>query len=340
MGARRPPVPPSSWLAPLELGPGRVLPSRILPGPMEGVTRGAFCVEMTVRRLVRCWITPFIRVAGAAPKPARLARRLQPFLDLGLPLVVQLMGHEIPFLVETARRIIDLGITGIDLNCACPSKTAIRHDAGWARLRDPRWVYRALVALRHACPGYGLSVKIRAGFADTGELPAILDAVGSASPDFVVLHFRTVREEYCPVHDGLDRLKRARDHLPNVLLFGSGDLFSVSAAGEMYSHTAVDGVAPARGMLRNPQLLCEIEAACGGGPTLPMWTECDRLGFLERIGRTAMAEGVKRGGFILELAGHMFGRTHPIFEQLAVSDDLASLVRSLRDIAACTSGAS
>ncbi len=321
--------PPRSWLAPLALGPGRFLPSRVLPGPMEGVTRGAFCRVMSERSLVRCWITPFIRVSGAVPRRARIEERLRPFLDMGRAVVVQLMGHEGPFLAETARRAADLGAVGIDLNCACPSQTAVRHGAGGARLQTPRWIHRTLEELRRACPDHGLSVKLRAGFASPEEMPDILEAVRAAAPDFVILHFRTVREEYGCVSDGLDRLKRARDLLPDALLLGSGDLFSVKDAAEMFRVAAVDGVAPARGLLRNPQLLREIEAACAGHVPPPTWSDRERLDFLAQIARTALADGGRHRGFLLELAGHMFGRSHPVFQALTRARDLGTAAAML-----------
>ncbi|NOY82164.1 MAG: tRNA-dihydrouridine synthase [Kiritimatiellaeota bacterium] len=314
--------PPGSWLAPLAFGADRFLPNRVFPGPMEGITRGAFCRVMSDRGYVRCWITPFVRVSGAVPRRARLEERLRPFLDTAHPVIVQLMGHEIPFLTETARRVVDLGAVGIDLNCACPSRTAVRHGAGGARLRSPRWIHRALENLRRACPDHAVSVKLRTGFAGPDEMPGILEAVRAAAPDFVILHFRTVSEEYGCVSDGLDRLKRARDLLPNLLLLGSGDLFSVADAAEMSRVAAVDGVAPARGLLRNPHLLTEIEAACAGGAPPPAWSDRERLVFLLQIARTALVDGERRRGFLLELAAHMFGRSHSLFRTLTGAADL------------------
>ena len=279
---------PQNWLAPLPLAGGvKFLPNRILPGPMEGITDGSFCRVMASRGLVRAWVTPFIRISTAVPRLARLRQRLEPF-GLGgvkaeegrdaapadsmpagprLPVIVQLMGLDIPLLVETAKRLAELGAAGVDLNCACPSKVVVANGAGGARLRDPHWIRTALCELRKAVPELGVSVKLRAGMADSAsELPKILKAVRAAQPDFVMMHFRTVIEEYQVVPGGWERLARAKELLgADIPLLGAGDVVSVDAAAALWRQTGVDGVTPARGLLRNPWLLQEIEAGCEAG---------------------------------------------------------------------------
>ncbi|MEI8079427.1 MAG: tRNA-dihydrouridine synthase, partial [bacterium] len=174
---------------------------------MEGITAGNFCQLMMRRQLVTAWITPFIRVSTGVPRLARLKERLAAFqhpaptaTTAPLPIIAQLMGDNIPLLCATAQRLAEVGVAGIDLNCACPSPMVVRHGSGGARLGKPVWIRDALLALRQACPKTGISVKLRAGLHSVDELPAILAAVGEASPDWACLHFRTVPELYHQVH--------------------------------------------------------------------------------------------------------------------------------------------
>ncbi|MFA4943678.1 MAG: tRNA-dihydrouridine synthase family protein [Lentisphaeria bacterium] len=331
-------MPPAThpFLQPLPLAGGRLsLPDRLPPGPMEGITAGAFVRVLTTRGLARSWITPFLRISTAVPRPARLRERLAEFLDAAtafqLPSVVQLMGTDIPLLAAAAAEIVRLpGIVGIDLNCACPSPTVVRNGAGGARLAEPRWIHDALLALRRACPEHGVSVKLRSGLRSPHELPALLAAVRSAQPDFVMLHWRTVAEGYHAAPDAGDRLKRARQLLPGIPLLASGNVFTPAAALALHRETGVDGVTPARGLLRNPWLLAEIRAAAAGQPAAERGA-AEKAAFLLSLAQTAAAGPERwRRGFLLELARHLFGLGSPRFQALAAAADAESFQAALR----------
>jgi len=283
---------------------------------MEGITAGSFCAVLSRAGYVRCWVTPFLRVTTGVPRPARLRLHLAPYLDSGLPVVAQIMGLNLDLLCATAARLADQGAVAIDLNCACPSRTVLANGGGAARLRHPEWIAAALRALRQALPGCGLSIKLRSGFADPAEMADILPAVASTAPDFVTLHFRTAAENYDPVPDGWARLARARELLPGILLIGCGDVLSPADALRLHAQTGVDGVAVARGLLRQPRLLRDIEDACAGRrPATP--TREQALAVLRDMAVTAAATRSGRPGFVLEVARTMLGEADPLFKELA-----------------------
>jgi tRNA-dihydrouridine synthase C len=297
---------------------------------MEGITQGAFCRVMADRGLVQCWITPFIRLARGVPRRARLRERLAPYTEHGLPVVAQLMGTDERLLCASAERLIELGVVGIDLNCGCPSRTVVNGGAGGALLGRPGDLGRMLRALRDTCSGCGLSVKLRSGLEDPAETDAILDAVSGSEPDFAVFHFRTVSEEYRPVPAGeaRRRLVRARERLPHTPLLGSGDLWSVNEALEIHAASGMDGVIAARGLMHNPFLLEEIRAGAGGRSAGPRDRRAG-LRLLREIGECAVSEGVRRGGFLLEIAGHMLGKDDPLFLEMAAERELGAKVEVL-----------
>ena len=318
---------PPRWLEPLPLPGGHALPGRVLPGPMEGITAGAFCTVMNELGLVSAWVTPFIRVSEGILRPARVRDRLRAFAPL--PVVVQIMGTDIPLMAATAARVaLEAGVAGIDLNCACPTPIVVANGGGGGRLQHPLWIRDALIALRQACPDAGISVKIRVGMASEDELPRICDAVREGRPDFVVVHYRTVDERYRPAPRGLRRLAHARDLLPGVTLFGSGDLYSVESAARMFDAAAVDGVTPARGLVANPWLLRDIETDCRGDE-VPARTEAEPRHFLRRLIVEADRTGTWRPGFVLEVARHQFGREHPLFERLVAATSARAMLTAL-----------
>ncbi len=302
-------------LAPLPLVPGAILPCRILPGPMDGITEQNFLFAMSVRRWVSCWWTPFLRISTGVPRRSRLAAWLQPYLATGLPVIAQIMGTSTDKLAETALRLHQAGVICVDLNCACPSPTVIGNQGGGACLKNPSWVRDTLLAMRQRCPGRAISVKIRAGYASAEELPELAAALREARPHLVSLHYRSVSEMYRPISDGLQRLRRAREALPEIPLFGSGDLFTVEAALQMFEQTGVDGLLPARGLLTNPALIAQIQHACQG-KTTPTLNDNERLSFLRDLAQPGAGRQNSSNGFLLRICASLFGRNSELFQQL------------------------
>ncbi len=308
-------TPPQILLEPLVFRDGRSLPCRILPGPMEGISEGSFVAVMSEMGMVKCWFTPFIRISNGVPRMARLREKLAPYLATGLPVIAQIMGTYPELLAEAAARLHSLGAVCVDLNCGCPSPTVIGSRSGGYHLTEPEWMFDAITAMRKACGDAAVSVKIRCGFKSTDEMDDIAAAIRDARPDMVTCHFRTVKELYRPVTDGLERLARMRSLLPGIPLFGSGDLFTVADAMRMLRETAVDGVAPARGLMRNPALLKEIEAECRGIPPETAMSAKERLAFLEKVGELSGLPK-REQGFLLRMAREMFGEESAEFQSL------------------------
>ena len=302
------------WVAPLPLRGGAVLPNRILPGPMDGVTEGSFLAAMTSRGYVRCWHAPFIRISTGIPRQARINDHLEPYMNQRLPVIAQMMGTNTDYLAGTAKRMLAAGAVCADLNCACPSPTVIGNHSGGAKLRDPEWIARTLGAIRDAVGERPFSVKLRIGFDSPDEFPRIAAAVRPAKPDIVFVHFRTVREMYRPVQNGWERFLLARECLPDSVLIACGDIQSPEDAMRLSELCPVDGVAAARGLLSQPSLLRDIEAAILGQPPVP--TE-DKLRFLLDIATRSGRLPKANNGFILRLARSMFGEESDVFKQLA-----------------------
>ena len=307
------------WTTPLPLRGGGALPSRILPGPMDGVTEGSFLSAMTSRGYVRCWHAPFIRISTGVPRLARISDHLEPYLNQRLPVIAQMMGTNTDFLAGTAKRMLAAGAVCADLNCACPSPTVIGNHSGGARLREPEWIARTLDAIRNAVGERPFSIKLRIGFDSPDEFPQIAAAVRPAKPNIVFVHFRTVREMYNPVKDGWKRFLIARECLPDSVLIACGDIQSPEDAFKLAEMCPVDGIAVARGLLAQPSLLRDIEAAILGQPPVP--TE-DKLRFLLDIATQSGRLPKANNGFILRLARSMFGEESVVFKQLTACKNI------------------
>ena len=306
---------PEKWLQPLAFRDGRSLPNRLIPGPMDGVTEGSFVTVLDAAGLADSWFTPFIRISNGVPRRARLREKLAPYLATGKPVIAQIMGGHPEILAETARRLHEIGATCVDLNCACPSATVLASHSGGYCLTTPDWMAEALAKMKAACGTHAVSVKIRCGYYAPDEIPEIAAAIRQAAPDMVTCHFRTVRELYRPVAAPYSRLAEMHALLPGIPFIGSGDLFSVEDARQMALEADVDGVAPARGLMRNPALLRELAAACKGVPCDSLLSPSQRLALLNRIGE-ASGQSRRNQGFLLKIARVMFGEETDAFQKL------------------------
>ena len=113
---------------------------RIMLAPMEGVT------DFHMRKILtsvfsydRC-VTEFVRVTTGL-YPDKVFLRYCPELinggvtDAGVPVYVQLLGSDCKAMADNAKRLVELGAPGIDINFGCPAKTVNRHGGGSALLR-------------------------------------------------------------------------------------------------------------------------------------------------------------------------------------------------------------
>ncbi|MFA6928742.1 MAG: tRNA-dihydrouridine synthase family protein [Lentisphaeria bacterium] len=282
---------------------------------MDGITEQNFLTTMSTRNWVSCWWTPFLRISTGVPRRTRLAAWLKPYLDTGFPVIVQIMGTATDKLAETAARLHEIGVLCVDLNCACPSPKVLSNQGGGACLKNPIWIRDTLLAMRKRCGNKAISVKIRAGHCSVQELPAIAAAIRQGQPDLVTMHYRTVSEMYSPITEGLQRLSLARELLPDLPLFGSGDLFTPDDALQMFQIAEVDGVMPARGLLVNPALLIEIRAACAGLPISTL-TNVEKILFLRDLAQPAVLRRQAPNGFVLRMCATLFGRQSELFQHL------------------------
>ena len=265
-----------NFAAPLPLKSGFILPSRVMLSPMEGVTTASFIRAASGLGLADLWMTPFFSVtAGSVPSRASLRKKLLVYTETGLPLIVQLIGHDADSLAATACRLAEIGVRAVNLNFACPSPTVIRHGSGGTLLKDPEKIRAIVSKMRSALPEHvSLSVKLRSGF-EAPNVKEIMHAVSDA--EFIVFHFRTVREMYSPVAQGFERIAEAVKST-DLPVFGNGDIDSRESAEKMIHLTHCKGVAIARAFLRDPSLPNRIRGNGRVVSPMEMLAEMEKLG--------------------------------------------------------------
>ena len=302
---------------PLTLTSRFTLPSRAVLSPLEGImNRENFFRAALALKLIDSWMPPFIGIPkDAPPKKAALRKRFRLFLESGIPLTVQILGHDPDSMGTACRTLFELGVFSVNVNFACPSPTVVSSGSGAALLRQPERMKAVLLAIRAAAPELCLSVKLRSGFDSAAELPEILAAVREGGVHWVVHHFRTAAENYAPIPrpEAVKRLQKVRELLPETVFFANGDITSPADAEFYRNECSCDGVAVGRGILRDPFLLRSI--LTGEAPSGDLRAELLKY----------LTEGIsnrRRIHFQLECVKMAYGES---------SGEFKSLLRSVQD---------
>lgn len=256
-----PPAFPPSGPAPLPWPQGH---TPLMLAPMQGLTnralRSLFCEWVRPD----CVFTEFMRVNPVAARRLSTADLREVNADDGnIPLVVQLIGHGRDALVAAAEAAQNAGARHINLNMGCPYGRMTTGLTGGGMLRRPDQLEAVIPALRRAITGT-FSVKLRAGYDDPGQIFALLPLFEDAGVDFIVLHPRTVVQEYggCADHAVTAAVVR-QTRLPVI---ANGDIRDAATGLRVLRETGAAGLMLGRGAIADPLL---FERLRGRAPTEP-----------------------------------------------------------------------
>jgi len=221
--------------------------------PMQGLTNRAlrsYFIEQVKPDVV---FTEFMRVnaAAAVKRLSKADLREIAATEDGVPLVVQLVGHGAEALVSAALAAQTAGAVHINLNMGCPYGRMTSGLTGGGMLKRPEDIAEVIKPLRDAVEG-SFSVKIRAGYDDPELIFSLLPLFESAGVDFLVLHPRTVVQEYSGTadHNITARVVQATK-LPVI---ANGDIRSSADGERLLKATGAAGLMLGRGAIADPLL--------------------------------------------------------------------------------------
>ncbi len=233
--------------------------------PMQGLTNRA------MRSLFIDWVRPdlvfteFMRINADTPVRRLSANDLR---EVGshegdVPLVVQLIGHGREALVAAARTAQSAGAAHINLNMGCPYGRMTSGLTGGGMLKRPADLAEIIPALREAVSGT-FSVKLRAGYDDPAQVFSLLPLLESARVDFLVLHPRTVVQEYRGRADHAITAEVVRRTTLPVI--ANGDIRSSAAGLQVLRETGATGLMLGRGAIADPLLFERLRGRAAAEP--------------------------------------------------------------------------
>lgn len=237
----------------------------LMLAPMQGLTNRA------LRALFIDWVRPdtvfteFMRVnpvgAGRSLSATDL-REIAP-AERGTPLVVQLIGHGRETLVAGARAAEAAGARHLNLNLGCPFGRMTSGPAGGRLLRHPETLAELIPPLRDAIAGT-FSVKLRAGYDDPQQIFSLLPLFEAAGVDFLVLHPRTVVQEYAGTADHAVTAAVVRQtRLPVI---ANGDIRDAAGGRRLLAESGAAGLMLGRGAIADPLLFERLRGRAAAVP--------------------------------------------------------------------------
>lgn len=140
---------------------------------------------------------------------------------------------------------------GVDLNCGCPQRWAMKEGYGAHLLKEPQVIKDLINQVRNHIPKpFTVSVKIRL-LKNLKEAVNICQTIEKAGASFLTIHARTPEMRNEPID--LEGLKILRDSV-RIPVIANGAVKTLDDALHLKAESRCNGVMSAGGILTNPTL--------------------------------------------------------------------------------------
>ncbi len=234
--------------------------------PMAGIT------DVVLRGLVRrfsktCLLTTEMISSESLMQNIDHSKILA-FKENEHPLAYQISGHK-PHMMAKAAQILAQrgGADIIDINMGCPVKKVVTGGDGSALMRTPQLASDIVKAVKDAVD-LPVTVKFRLGYtAEEKNFLEFAKLMEESGADAMTIHCRTRSQMYSGQADwkAVSNVKKEI----KVPLFVNGDITDPLSAKQALEESNADGVAIARGVLGNPDLINRIDHYINTGELLP-----------------------------------------------------------------------
>ena len=270
--------------------------------PMEDVTDPSFrymCKGFGADMVY----TEFISSDGLVREGAKSVAKLN-ISDGERPVGIQIYGHLIEPMVESARIAEAARPDVIDINFGCPVRKIAGRGAGSGMMRDVPLMVEMTRRIVEAVK-VPVTVKTRLGWDEEHrnieEIALRLQDAGIAA---LTIHGRTRAQMYTGEGDWtlIGRVKN--NPLMKIPVIGNGDIDSPQRAAEAFDRYGVDGVMIGRATYGRPWIFREIRHYLDTDELLPQPSVCERVEIAKRhLAKSVEVKGERVG--VLEMRRHL-----------------------------------
>ena len=270
--------------------------------PMEDVTDPSFrymCKGFGADMVY----TEFISSDGLVREGAKSVAKLN-ISDGERPVGIQIYGHLIEPMVESARIAEAARPDVIDINFGCPVRKIAGRGAGSGMMRDVPLMVEMTRRIVEAVK-VPVTVKTRLGWDEEHrnieEIALRLQDAGIAA---LTIHGRSRAQMYTGEADWtlIGRVKN--NPLMKIPVIGNGDIDSPQRAAEAFDRYGVDGVMIGRATYGRPWIFREIRHYLDTGELLPQPSVCERVEIAKRhLAKSVEVKGERVG--VLEMRRHL-----------------------------------
>ena len=270
--------------------------------PMEDVTDPSFrymCKGFGADMVY----TEFISSDGLVREGAKSVAKLN-ISDGERPVGIQIYGHLIEPMVESARIAEAARPDVIDINFGCPVRKIAGRGAGSGMMRDVPLMVEMTRRIVEAVK-VPVTVKTRLGWDEEHrnieEIALRLQDAGIAA---LPIPGRTRAQMYTGEADWtlIGRVKN--NPLMKIPVIGNGDIDSPQRAAEAFDRYGVDGVMIGRATYGRPWIFREIRHYLDTGELLPQPSVCERVEIAKRhLAKSVEVKGERVG--VLEMRRHL-----------------------------------
>lgn len=247
--------------------------------PMAGIT------DMPLRQLIRKFSPNCLLTTEMISSEMLMQNRpdehekIMCFCQNEYPLAFQISGHK-PFMMAKAAKILsDNGATIIDINMGCPVKKVVSGGDGSALMRTPQLASDIVKAVKDVVD-IPVTVKFRLGYtAQEQNFMEYAKLMEESGADAITIHCRTKAQMYSGNADW-SKISEVKNEI-KVPVFANGDIISPESAKQCLDISNTDGIAVARGVLGQPDLIYRIEHYFKTGEILPELTILKKIELLK-----------------------------------------------------------
>ena len=247
----------------------------VMLAPMDDITDRSFR-HMCKLYGVDMMFTEFISSDGLIRDGKKSLQKLN-LLDSERPVGIQLYGHLIEPMVESAKITEESNPDVIDLNFGCPVKKVARRGAGAGMMKTPELMEEMTRKIVEASK-IPVTAKTRLGWDEENKnVLEIALRLQSAGIKMLTIHGRTRNQMY-KGESSWELIQQVKEHPEiEIPIIGNGDINSGPKAEEYIKKYKVDGVMVGRASIGRPWIFKEIRQFLATGTVMQPPTVAERV---------------------------------------------------------------